>query len=102
MRLSECPPLHRELREDREEDRGRLTVWLPAHHHQHPEPQLRKKTALTSDSGPQASSTIPPPIPTASVACLPGCLAFTSSRSFHIALRSDALTRGTGFPGVNP
>ncbi len=38
MRFSECPPLHRELREDREEDRGRLNVLLPAPHHQHPEP----------------------------------------------------------------
>jgi hypothetical protein len=36
MRFSECPPLHRELREDREEDRGRLNVLLPAPHHQHP------------------------------------------------------------------
>src|SRR5580704_15379573 len=43
MRLSECPPLHRELREDREEDRRRLTVWLPTHHHQHPEPRTTQE-----------------------------------------------------------
>jgi|SRR5580692_1125939 hypothetical protein len=40
MRLSECPPLHREFREDREEDSGRLNVLLPQPHHQHSEPRV--------------------------------------------------------------
>ncbi len=39
MRLSKRPPLHRELREDREEDRGRPSVLLPKPHHQISEPR---------------------------------------------------------------
>jgi hypothetical protein len=50
MRLSECPPLRRELREDREQDRGRLNVLLPTHHHQHPEPRVTDEDGAHVDS----------------------------------------------------
>jgi hypothetical protein len=42
MPLSKRPPLHRELREDREQDRGRLNVLFPEPHHQHREPRATK------------------------------------------------------------